>query len=129
MARCCLLNKHTHVEIEFTMPHQHVLIGIRGFLCDFKGIIQHSVCETDIESIEIAIKIREDDSDILHELIDRVCLLLNAMHDLPCFAIATSYHEHDFPTLTKVYVEGQFIVIQTKSQLDNGATYRRRMDF
>lgn len=110
-----------------SMVDLNILQGIRECLHTFSAIRHHSVCETDIETIEIAMCISEDDSDILHEMIDRVCLLLNVSPNLPRFAIVTSYIEHDFPTLTHVYVEADSVIIRTESQLDHGATYRRRM--
>ncbi|MEW5315195.1 MAG: hypothetical protein WDW38_006641 [Sanguina aurantia] len=85
---------------------------------------------TDEGTLEITMDISEEDADILQEVIDHACLLLEAVGDGPptvTIAVVTSYTEHDFPTLTTLHVEGVCVVIRTESQADSGATYRRRM--
>lgn len=93
-------------------------------------VLRHSVSQTDEGTLEITLDIFEDDSDLLQEVIDRICTLIEARpaHDRALsFAVVTSYEEHDFPTLTTVHVEGDFVVVRTESQIDSGATYRHRL--
>lgn len=104
--------------------------GFLAMLSARREVLRHSVSWTDEGTLEITLDISEEDADVLQEVIDRICTLLEglAMHQRgTTFAVVTSYQEHDFPTLTTLHVDGECVVIRTESQLDSGATYRRCM--
>lgn len=110
--------------------HHSLICGMGEMLSQRREVLRHSVCIPDEGVIEITMDISEEDSDLLQEVIDRLCILMDSMpsshHDLS-FSVVTSYEEHDYPTQTTLYVEGNYMIIRTESQVDSGVTYRRRL--
>lgn len=81
---------------------------------------------TDEGTFEINMTISEADEDILQEVLHRVCKVIeNTTLDDPDFLVFTSYIEHDFPTLTTLFLQDERIVIRTESRIESGATYMR----
>lgn len=117
---------HGDVMVADRDQHLELFSRLEGMLANQQGVLKHSVCETDEGTFEVSITLSEEDADVLQEVIDRLCSAIASGHHRD-FSVVTRYLEHDFPTLTTLHVEGECVVIRTESQLDSGATYRRRM--